>query len=549
MAVTVTIYSEKDLSIRGRSIYWGDPDDCNVTSYLGADNSELPLHLEYDFCSPPAPARHRILLRFDLSSLPDGIQVTSAKLQIYNYRNDSGGATMVFNVYKADAKAWTGDSTTTFFEYSAGNAWAEKGMKPNDDYTDRVLDSFTATTTTDPTFVELDVTEAVQEGVEKDTPKVELMLMRNDGDSSVGGGLENYIYIRSSTYTDAQQRPKLVVTYRKPLTFYEADESGNIDLTKEVFIEDAGKSRVGTVIQTGDGSWDDPTIGSQRKYFVKNERTDASLAKVYVFSSDDRADLPQADSGNTGDGTMSEVTTDPDKTAKEEWYVEMTSNGPNATFNVYRRTMYSTGSWTLDGSGTTGSTYTSSARGISFTITDGATNFVTGDKFTFRTWPDNSISGAPSDSDDLLQICKDSSGSPDGNWQYIKPPMTKLNGTPTSSTVTVDSAMYFTPNMKVAIFDVSEGEWRYGTSGNGITVVSVPNSTTLVLAEDPSSWSPPAADNDWVWGIPINWSSLGPGSSEAFWLRGVCFSTTTKEMKRQHLDAEEIPEGWPFVLD
>ena len=78
MAVTVTIYSEKDLTIRGRSIYWGDSEDYNEASYLGSSDTKIPLHLEYDFGTPPSPARHRVLLRFDLSSLPDGIQVSSA---------------------------------------------------------------------------------------------------------------------------------------------------------------------------------------------------------------------------------------------------------------------------------------------------------------------------------------------------------------------------------------------------------------------------------------------------------------------------------------
>lgn len=543
MSVTTTIYSSKDGDIRGTSTYWGDSSDSAGTSnwYDGGTHGSFFLH--YQSLSPYE--RRRGFLRFDLSSIPDGAEITNATLKIYTYRDASGGISMTFNIYKADARAWSGDSNQNFRYYSSSNEWEEYGLKPNIDYTDHILDTFTDPASTAWILQELDVTNTIQEGIEKDTPQADFLIMKNDGDDDVGGvSFSNNVQVYGSGGADVQKRPQLVITYKKPLAFYEADDSGDIDTTKEVFIEDAGKSRVGAVVQDGSGTWDSPTTGSTAKYFIKNERSDIALSNVYVFSSDDRADLPQADSGNTGNGTMSEVSTDPDDTQKEEWEIEFTSA---TAFTVKRRDMNSNDSYTTDtpGTGTVGTTYTSTDRGISFTITAGGTSFVSGDKFTFRTWPDNSISGAPSDSDDLLQICKDNSGSPDGNWQYIKPPMDKLASSVSgSATITLNSVQYFTPNMRICIFDVSAETWNYGSSGNGYLVSSVNvGSNQLVLNE-----SVTFSSGDWVWGMPINWSNISAGGSEAFWLRGVCISSTTKEMKNQYLDAEEMPDGWPFVL-
>ena len=85
---------------------------------------------------------------------------------------------------------------------------------------------------------------------------------------------------------------------------------------------------------------------------------------------------------------------------------------------------------------------------------------MTGDKFTFRTYKDYSIVGAPTDSDYLLEICKDQDGSPDSNWYFARPAMTTLSsGVSGSNLLNVANAKYFNPSNKVKVFRKSTREW------------------------------------------------------------------------------------------
>lgn len=88
------------------------------------------------------------------------------------------------------------------------------------------------------------------------------------------------------------------------------------------------------------------------------------------------AAAPVAAGGNTGNGTVTSVDTTPD-TVTETWTLTCTAGGPTGTFSV-------TGSVSgAQAAATVGTPYSNNF--ISFTINDGAADFIVGDQFTIAT--------------------------------------------------------------------------------------------------------------------------------------------------------------------
>ena len=88
---------------------------------------------------------------------------------------------------------------------------------------------------------------------------------------------------------------------------------------------------------------------------------------------------PVADSGNTGNGVMSDVTVDTD-TLSENWTVTCITAAPNSgTFSVVGSVSGP------QANAIVGAAYISAGAEIGFTIADGSVDFVTGDAFTFST--------------------------------------------------------------------------------------------------------------------------------------------------------------------
>jgi adhesin/invasin len=90
---------------------------------------------------------------------------------------------------------------------------------------------------------------------------------------------------------------------------------------------------------------------------------------------------PAADPGNAGNGSMSEVTVDPVNTLTEDWTVVCTAAVPDG--GIFSVTGSVSGLQVA--TATVGAAYTSDGGEVSFTITDGSSDFQIGDSFTFST--------------------------------------------------------------------------------------------------------------------------------------------------------------------
>jgi hypothetical protein len=256
------------------------------------------------------------------------------------------------------------------------------------------------------------------------------------------------------------------------------------------------------------------------------------MKQVEIYSPPNWATYPEKDPANTGNGTVSDVSTSPTLTIDEQWKIQFTSA---SGFTVYRDS--GTGddpaqeqTWTSDGTGTVGTQYSSATRGISFTITAGGVAFVSGDKFYFRSYKDFSIAGAPSDSDHLLELCKDNTGTPDGNWYFARTAMTTLTQQVINSQVLpVANAKYFNPGNKVRIFKKATGWTTY------YDIQSVNKTTNQITLVQSIS----AESGDWVHAQRVNLGDLLANQATPIWLRGVSFTDTAKEEKYQYLRAQE----------
>jgi hypothetical protein len=85
-----------------------------------------------------------------------------------------------------------------------------------------------------------------------------------------------------------------------------------------------------------------------------------------------------AGGNNTGNGTMSAITTDNTKTMSEDWTV--TYDGANNNWKVQ-----GSHSGLQTGRATTGAQYTSDKGEVKFAILAGGVAFANSDKFTFKT--------------------------------------------------------------------------------------------------------------------------------------------------------------------
>ncbi len=181
-------------------------------SYIDADNadvnygSEVGLYVEaYD------AKQRRTLIQFDLSTIPSGVEITSATLKLY-YATYScsvvagespGGRT--YWAYQV-TQPWTG-SESSWSKYDGTNSWTTAGG----DYTETgggnaiMPSSF-------PTWVEFDVTTIVEAWVEDSQPNYGFLI--KDGDETLT--VEDWVWasFRSSEYSSqADKNPILEITY------------------------------------------------------------------------------------------------------------------------------------------------------------------------------------------------------------------------------------------------------------------------------------------------------------------------------------------------
>jgi len=149
-----------------------------------------------------ASRNNRTVLRFDFSSLPDGVTITDAKLKIYFYSTYGWGRT--FWAYRLTQTAWI-ESEVTWNSYSTGNAWTT----PGGDYT---TDNGASTTTVSG-WNEWNVTALCQYFQENDSEVANFLIRDGTEDATLEW---SNAYSRDYT-TDTSLRPKLVITYEEDI--------------------------------------------------------------------------------------------------------------------------------------------------------------------------------------------------------------------------------------------------------------------------------------------------------------------------------------------
>lgn len=488
----------------------------------------------------------RSLYRVDLSAIPRNSKIVSAKFRLYvtvGYDPvPSIPSPLPITCYKAEAKPWQLDATARY--YDPNLEWDDYLMNPNVDY-------YAVSPISDIQYFTLpysswsplndfkywDMTDFIQDCIDRDDMTANFVMKVEEAYewANMYGVWQSYgngggqIEARGTAYSDVSQRPALIVEYTEPMAFFASDAVGDINEDRQIFLG-AGQYRIGTVVHDPE---DESYQETPAKLWLKNMLATVTMRGVEILSPPNWATFPDADDGNTGNGTCSDVGTSPTSTIDEQWEIRLTGA---TDFSVYRDS--GTGddpgqsqSWTLDGTGTVGTLYTSGTRGITFTLTAGGTAFINGDLFAFRSYKDYSISGAPSDSDQLLQICADTAGSPDGNWIHARTAMTSLTAQVVSSNVlSVNDATYFNPSNKVKIF------WKASESWSAqYTVQSVNRDTNTVTLQENIS----AEIGDWLHAVPLTVGDMIALDTEPFWARGMSFATTTKEEKEQYLRARE----------
>ena len=555
MAKQVTIQAPNWRIIRGMIARLGDDEDAEghqaAASYTCDDNTDtillVPAHCYQVMEADHKAWKGRALFDISLSAIPRNSYIQSAILitrrKAWHTQLKADGVTeitaLTMAFYKAEAKPWT--MAATFPKYDGTNAWAGCGMYPNQDYyaasairTDEITKaSFTADS-----FQEFDLTAYARECMNRDDQKMLMVWKPEEAfeastlygrwflDGSNSDVLE---YYGPLAYQDVNWRPHLLVTYTEPLAFFASQSDGTIDEARELFLG-AGQMRIGSVVHS------DTEITYQEspaKIWVKNQLADTIMRSVEVLSPPNWATQPDPDDANVGNGTCSDVSTSQTLTIDEQWKVQFTSS---TAFTVYRDTGTGdvpggTQTWTQDGTGTVGTLYSSGTRGISFTITQGNPQFSSGDKFYWRTYQDYSISGAATDADTLLQLSKDSSGTPDGNWYHARTAMTTLTQAVVSdATLPVALAKYFNPANKVKIYHRGTRTWS-----SEYTVQSVNRETNEIELNAAIS----ADQGDWVHAVVPNFGDINASGTKAFWVRGMSFTDTEKEEKYQYLKARE----------
>lgn len=178
--------------------------------------------------------------------------------------------------------------------------------------------------------------------------------------------------------------------------------------------------------------------------FNRDGNADAVIAGnasgVRVFYGDGRRNMKASLSvykgfSGTGNGTISDITTDDLKTITENWTVTCITGGASPVFSVTRSSVGTPESaqYALPG------TYINAATGVSFVIYQGSTSFAAGDKFTFRTVKGGikntgiyyGVLTADFNSDGILDIAAASNGGTgidvwygngEGEWDSVPPP-------------------------------------------------------------------------------------------------------------------------------
>lgn len=163
----------------------------------------------------------RVVIKFDVSSIPAGSTINSATL--YLYRSSDQGTSVVTGVHRV-FKAWTNTGATWNDWINPNSEWGAGGAEnasdagtdnsgDGSDYdrTTTPLDTYSYTVWAAAGWWDWDVTTAVQNWVDETWANNGLSLKVSSGEINDQQGFHSSEYL-----TDTTKRPKLVIDYTPP---------------------------------------------------------------------------------------------------------------------------------------------------------------------------------------------------------------------------------------------------------------------------------------------------------------------------------------------
>lgn len=169
----------------------------------------------------------RSIVYFDVSSLPEGVTIISAKLQLYYFENgglDPSGKKI--NVYKLTRDNWTeGDKNgaagvSNWNKYDADNNWTTSGG----DYVTSNPSGASQTMPSSYGWVEWDIKAIVEDAIANVNGHVNLLL-RADTEETIGFASQFYGKDES---TETTKRPKLVIEYTSGISGVKVNVGGTL---------------------------------------------------------------------------------------------------------------------------------------------------------------------------------------------------------------------------------------------------------------------------------------------------------------------------------
>jgi hypothetical protein len=246
-------------------------------------------------------------------------------------------------------------------------------------------------------------------------------------------------------YNNVTRPWKLELYYLFPIEMFPTVSGGTIDLTRLLNIDNEPIDL---------GAYQRLQTGAPIKFMLKNFGASA-IAHAEVWDDHPQWSDPVAAVGNTGSGDLGYVTVF-EACCSQRWEVKFSSS---SAFEV-KATAYLDNTTSLHPSydatpawqGTTGSTWSEPNGNITIPTAAWSGTPATNDLFVFYTRGNTTNAAWPADSNDQVQICGDSGGSPDGNWRGV-------NGRRTESTasVTIDAT-----TKTVNVLRIVTADWPVG---------------------------------------------------------------------------------------
>jgi hypothetical protein len=167
----------------------------------------------------------RPVIQFGLAGLPGGTVITNVqlqfKLQQYTYINSNTGSSSVtqnFSMHQM-LTGWS-ETTSTWNERAAGNAWGAPGMASGTDYGAAALSTLAVNASLQGTYLSWDITSAYNSWVSGATQNYGVCIQGPAGVANSlaanGDTTDGVFRLYNSEYADDNFRPQLVITYTIP---------------------------------------------------------------------------------------------------------------------------------------------------------------------------------------------------------------------------------------------------------------------------------------------------------------------------------------------